>query len=66
MHTLIHFPRKGMMMLSPVAIDAIVAKLRFAIYELKMVLVEDGEAAADLQSIIDRLEEAVMIIQLQR
>ncbi len=55
-----------MMMLSPVAIDAIVAKLRFAIYELKMVLVEDGEAAADLQSIIDRLEEAVMIIQLQR
>jgi hypothetical protein len=53
-------------MLSPCAIEAVVAKLKWCVSELKLVIVEDSETARDLQSVIDKIQEAITVIQLQR
>jgi hypothetical protein len=40
-------------MLSPCAIEAVIAKLKWAENELKLVIVEDPETEKDLQGVID-------------
>jgi hypothetical protein len=53
-------------MLSPCAVEAVIAKLKWAEDELKLVIVDDPETAADLRSVIDKIQEAIKIIQLQK
>jgi hypothetical protein len=52
--------------LSPCAVEAIIAKLKWAESELKLVIVDDPETAADLQSVIKKIQEAITLIQRQR
>lgn len=54
------------MTLSPCAVAAVIAKLKWCVSELKLVIVEDSETASDLQKVIDKVEEAITVIQLQR
>ena len=53
-------------MISPQASEAVIAKLRWAVSELKLVIVDDPETAAGLQAVIDKIEEAITVIQHQR
>jgi hypothetical protein len=50
-------------MLSPCAIEAIIAKLKWAESELKLVIIEDSETAKDLQSVIETIQEAILQLQ---
>jgi hypothetical protein len=51
-------------MLSPAAIEAIIAKLKWAEAELQLVMGEmDREAASDLRSVIETLHEAILQLQ---
>jgi hypothetical protein len=45
--------------LSAAELAAVLAKLRWAVAELNLVIVEDGETADDLRRVIETLQEAI-------
>jgi hypothetical protein len=51
--------------LSAAELAAVLAKLRWAVAELNLVIVEDGETADDLRRVIETLQEAILQLQLQ-
>jgi hypothetical protein len=54
------------MPLSAAELAAVIDKLSWAVAELNLVIVEDGETAADLRGVIATIQEAILQLQLQK